>query len=282
MERIFDTVDAALADAKMSAKDIVGVGVGIAGQVDIERGLLVGTANLSRSVVDLPMGKRIEDKFGVPAAIRNDVQIAAVGELTFGAGKGIDEFVCIFVGTGIGGAIIQHGQLVKGHSGNAGEVGHTTVAYDGRVCGCGGRGHLEAYASRTAITNTLLGELRRGHESVLSDLLPDIDPARPGGAAIKSGIIAKAIKAKDPVALRVVTEAATYLGVGLASIVNFQNPQRIILGGGVIEAVDLLFDTAEAITRREAFPNAGAEVEIVRAKLGDYSGAVGAAVIAAG
>jgi glucokinase len=282
MERIFDTVDAALVDAKMSAKDIVGIGVGIAGQVDVERGLLVGTANLSRSVVDLPMGKRIKDKFGVPAAIRNDVQIAAVGELTFGAGKGIDDFVCIFVGTGIGGAIIQHGTLVKGHSGNAGEVGHTTVAYDGRICGCGGRGHLEAYASRTAITNALLGELRRGHKSVLSDLLPDIDPARPGGAAIKSGIIAKAIKAKDPVALRVVTEAATYLGVGLASIVNFQNPQRIILGGGVIEAVDLLFHTAEAVTRREAFPNAGAEVEIVRAKLGDYSGVVGAAVIAAG
>ena len=282
MERIFDTVDAALVDAKMSAKDIVGIGVGIAGQVDVERGLLVGTANLSRSVVDLPMGKRIKDKFGVPAAIRNDVQIAAVGELTFGAGKGIDDFVCIFVGTGIGGAIIQHGTLVKGHSGNAGEVGHTTVAYDGRICGCGGRGHLEAYASRTAITNALLGELRRGHKSVLSDLLPDIDPARPGGAAIKSGIIAKAIKAKDPVALRVVTEAATCLGVGLASIVNFQNPQRIILGGGVIEAVDLLFHTAEAVTRREAFPNAGAEVEIVRAKLGDYSGVVGAAVIAAG
>jgi glucokinase len=111
--------------------------------------------------------------------------------------------------------------------------------------------------------------------------LPDLDPARPGGAAIKSGIIQKAIKAKDPVALRVVTEAATYLGVGLASIVNFQNPQRIILGGGVIEAVDLLFQTAEAVTRREAFPNAGADVDIVRAKLGDYSGVVGAAVIAA-
>ena len=281
MERIFDTVDAALVDAGMTAKDIEGIGVGIAGQVDAERGLLVGTANLSRSVVDLPMGKRLKDKYGVPAAIRNDVQIAAVGELTFGSGKGIDDFVCIFVGTGIGGAIIQHGRLVKGHSGNAGEIGHTTVDFEGRICGCGGRGHLEAYASRTAITNTLLGELRRGHPSVLSELLPDIDPARPGGAAIKSGIIAKAIKAKDPVTIRIVTEAATYLGYGLASIVNFQNPQRIILGGGVIEAVDLLFETAEQVTRREAFPNAGADVEIVRAKLGDYSGAVGAAVIAA-
>lgn len=281
MERIYDTIDAALIDAKLTSKDIVGIGVGIAGQVDAEQGLLVGTANLSRSVVDLPMGKHLKDRYGVPAAIRNDVQIAAIGEYTFGAGKGIDNFVCIFVGTGIGGAIVQHGTLVKGHSGNAGELGHTTVAIEGRICGCGGRGHLEAYASRTAITAALLGELRRGHPSILSELLPGIDPAAPGGAAIKSGVLAKAVKANDPVAIQVITSAATYLGYGLASIVNFQNPQRIILGGGVIEAVDMLFEVAEAVTRREAFPNAGENVEIVRAALGDYSGVVGAAVIAA-
>lgn len=282
MERIYDTIDLALKDADISAKKTKGIGVGIAGQVDAERGLLVGTANLSRSVVDLPMGDLLTKHYGVPAAIRNDVQIAAIGELSFGAGKGIDDFVCIFVGTGIGGAIVQNGTLIKGHSGNAGELGHTTVAIEGRVCGCGGRGHLEAYASRTAITNAVLGELRRGHTSVLSDLLPDVDPARPGGAAIKSGVLAKAIKQKDEVTIRVVKDAATYLGYGLASIVNFQNPQRIILGGGVIEAVDLLFKTAEVVTRREAFPNAGKDVEIVRAALGDYSGVVGAAVIAAG
>jgi glucokinase len=282
MKRIYATVDLALDDAKMTAKDILGIGVGIAGQVDAERGLLVGTANLSRSVVDLPMAKKLNDRYGVPAQIRNDVQIAAIGEYSFGAGKGIGEFVCVFVGTGIGGAIVQDGKLVKGHSGNAGELGHTTVDIEGRVCGCGGRGHLEAYASRTAITAALLGELRRGHKSVLSELLPDIDPAAPGGTAIKSGVLAKAVKSKDDVAVQIVTSAGTYLGYGLASIVNFQNPQRIILGGGVIEAVDLLFETAETVTRREAFPNAGKEVEIVRAALGDYSGVVGAAVIAAG
>ncbi len=282
MKRIYATIDLALDDAKKSAGDMVGIGVGIAGQVDAERGLLVGTANLSRSVVDLPMARQITERYGVPAQIRNDVQIAAIGEYSFGAGKGIGDFVCVFVGTGIGGAIVQDGKLVKGYSGNAGELGHTTVDIEGRVCGCGGRGHLEAYASRTAITAALLGELRRGHTSVLSELLPDVDPAAPGGTAIKSGVIAKAVNAKDDVAVQIVTSAGTYLGYGLASIVNFQNPQRIILGGGVIEAVDLLFETAETVTRREAFPNAGKEVEIVRAALGDYSGVVGAAVIAAG
>lgn len=282
MKRIYATCDAALKDAGMTIEDVSGIGVGIAGQVDAERGLLIGTANLSRAVVDLPMADRITERYGVPAQIRNDVQIAAVGELSFGAGKDIEDFVCIFVGTGIGGAIIQHGELVKGYTGNAGELGHTTVDIEGRICGCGGRGHLESYASRTAITAALLGELRRGHTSILSELLPDVDPAAPGGTAIRSGILSKAVKAKDEVALQIVTSAATYLGYGLASIINFQNPQRIILGGGVIEAVDLIFETADQVARREAFPNAGKHVEIVRAALGDNSGVVGAAVIAAG
>jgi glucokinase len=282
MKRIYDVCDSAMADAGVKIGDIAGIGVGIAGQVDAKNGLLVGTANLSRSVVDLPMAKGISDRYGVRAEIRNDVQIAAVGEMTFGAGKGVDQFVCIFVGTGIGGAIIQHGELVAGSTNNAGELGHTTVDIEGRVCGCGGRGHLEAYASRTAITAALLGEMRRGHETILSDLLPDVDPAAPGGSAIRSGILARAVKAKDEVAVQIVTSAGTYLGYAMASIVNFLNPELIILGGGVIEAVDLMFETAETVTRREAFPNAGKAVKIKRAALGDNSGIVGAAVIAAG
>jgi glucokinase len=282
MKRIYDVCDSAMADAGVKIGDIAGIGVGIAGQVDAKNGLLVGTANLSRSVVDLPMAKGISDRYGVRAEIRNDVQIAAVGEMTFGAGKGVDQFVCIFVGTGIGGAIIQHGELVAGSTNNAGELGHTTVDIEGRVCGCGGRGHLEAYASRTAITAALLVEMRRGHETILSDLLPDVDPAAPGGSAIRSGILARAVKAKDEVAVQIVTSAGTYLGYAMASIVNFLNPELIILGGGVIEAVDLMFETAETVTRREAFPNAGKAVKIKRAALGDNSGIVGAAVIAAG
>ncbi|HYI24783.1 MAG TPA: ROK family protein [Thermomicrobiales bacterium] len=282
MKRIYSVCDDAMTAADVTIDEIAGIGVGIAGQVDADKGLLVGTANLSRSVVNLPMAKGISDRYGVRAEIRNDVQIAAVGEKTFGAGKGVDQFVCIFVGTGIGGAIIQHGELVAGSTNNAGELGHTTVEVDGRVCGCGGRGHLEAYASRTAITAALLGEMRRGHTSVLSDLLPDVDPAAPPTAAIRSGILSKAVKAQDDVAIRIVTGAGTYLGYAMASIVNFLNPELIILGGGLIEAVDLMFETADAVTRREAFPNAGEAVKIKRAALGDNSGVVGAAVIAAG
>jgi glucokinase len=217
----------------------------------------------------------------VKAVLRNDVQIAAIGEARFGAGQGIDDFICVFVGTGIGGAIVRNGTLIPGFSGNAGEIGHTTIDQGGRICGCGGRGHLEAYASRTAITKVILGELRRGRTSVVTDLVKDLDPTHEQ-AAIRSGVLKKAVKEKDKVVIETITEAGKYLGLGLASMVNFVNPQRIILGGGVIESVDLLFKQAEFWTRHESLPKAGEDVEIVRSKLGDYSGVVGAAMIAAG
>lgn len=280
MDRIYEVVDGALADARLQANDCKGIGVGIAGQVDAERGLLIGTANLSRSVVELPMAKLLKDRYKIPAVLRNDVQIAAAGEYRFGAGKNCDDFLCVFIGTGIGGAIVKNGEILPGAAGNAGEIGHTTIMADGRVCGCGGRGHLEAYASRTAMTRTILGELRRGRKSVVSELIPDLDPTDVR-AAIKSGVLRKAIKSKDEVVIETVKDAGKYLGYGLASMVNFVNPQRIVLGGGVIDSVDLLFKTAEKWTRKESLPYAGEQVEIVKASLGDYSGVIGAAVIAA-
>lgn len=279
MARIYEVVDGALKDAGMKAKDVTGIGVGIAGQVDAQRGLLIGTANLSRSVVNLPMAELLTRKYKVPAALRNDVQIAAIGEHRFGAGRDCNDFMCVFVGTGIGGAIVRNGELIPGFSGNAGEIGHTTIEAHGRICGCSARGHLEAYASRTAITKVILGELRRGRKSVVTKLVDDLDPTRET-SAIRSGVLKKAIKEKDAVVTETIVEAGKYLGLGLASMVNFVNPQRIILGGGVIESVDLLFRQAEHWTRQEALPVAGDKVEIVKSKLGDYSGVAGAAVIA--
>lgn len=279
MERIYESIDAALEAADLKAEDCAGIGVGIAGQVDAERGLLIGTANLSRSVVDLPMAKLLKERYDIPAVLRNDVQIAAVGENRFGAGRDCDDFLCVFIGTGIGGAIVKNGKILPGASGNAGEIGHTTIEAHGRICGCGARGHLEAYASRTAITKVILGELRRGRTSIVTELIPGLDPTD-ATVAIKSGVMKKAVKAGDVVVTETIVEAGKYIGLGLASMVNFVNPKRIVLGGGVIDSVDLLFETAEYWTRHEALPHAGKQVEIVKAELGDYSGAIGAAVIA--
>jgi glucokinase len=282
VERLSTTIDEAIGSAGLPKKTrLAGIGVGIAGQVDSERGVLLGAPNLSQATVDLPLGAMLSKRFGVPAALLNDVQVAAIGEASFGAGRKAPDFLCVFVGTGIGGAIVRNGELVRGASGSAGEIGHIIVAANGRYCGCGGKGHLEAYASRTAITHAILNELRRGRASVVTSLAPEIDRSAPGGTALRSGVLAKAIEAGDELVIEAVRDAATWLGYGLASAIDLLNPSRIILGGGVIESVPLLFDLAAARARQESLAAPAAAVEIVRARLGDYSGVVGAAVAAA-
>jgi len=282
MERIYDSGEAAIRDAKIGKKfDIIGIGVGIAGQVDTERGVLIGTPNLSQATLELPIVDLLRKHFGVPAALRNDVQIAAMGEARFGAGKDTADFLCVFVGTGIGGSLVRKGELVTGASGSAGEIGHLTIDAGGRLCGCGGRGHLEAYASRTAMTRALLGELKRGRSTLLTDLMPDLEGDASSGTAIRSGVLAKAVAAGDELVIETITEAGHYLGLGLASAMNLLNPGLIILGGGVIEALDLLFDVAANQARREALPVAATSVKIVKAGLGDNSGVVGAALLGA-
>jgi glucokinase len=282
ISRISETIDLAIKDAKLTKKaSIAGIGIGIAGQVDAERGMLLGAPNLSQATVNLPMASLLSERYKVPVRLRNDVQIAARGEAAFGAGRKSDDFLCVFVGTGVGGALVRDGKLVTGATGTAGEIGHLVIDANGRLCGCGGRGHLEAYASRTAITKMILGDLRRGRPSILNELIGQKSDEEPGGTAIRSGILAKAVEQGDELATEAIMQAGTYLGFGLASAINLLNPARIILGGGVIEAVDLLFSVASNHARREALPTPGNAVEIVRAKLGDHAGVVGAAIIGA-
>ena len=281
--KIHGATDAALKSAKLKPKELLGIGVGAAGQVDAREGVLLGTPNLSQAVIDLPIAASLRKKYGVNAALRNDVQVAATGELAFGAGLGVQDFICCFVGTGVGGAVVTGGTLVSGASGSAGEIGHIVVDTGGRLCGCGGRGHLEAYASRTAITFSLMGDLKRGRTSILTELAPDLSTAAmwPESGAVKSGVLEDALKAGDELVTETITEAGRYLGYGLASVINLLNPQRIVLGGGVIESVGLMFDIAVEYARREALAAPCQAVEFTRAKLGDHAGVVGAALIGA-
>jgi glucokinase len=283
LERIEAVVDAALRSAKMKPKQLAGIGVGAAGQVDAERGVLLGTPNLSQAVIDLPIAESLAKRYGIPAALRNDVQVAATGELAFGAGKNLSDFICCFVGTGVGGAVVNDGRLITGASGSAGEIGHIVVDTGGRLCGCGGRGHLESYSSRTAITFSLMGDLKRGRDSILRKLAPELSTAAmwPESGAVRSGVLQQAIEQHDQLVIETVSEAGRYLGYGLASVINLLNPERIVLGGGVIESVPLLYDVAVEYARRESLAAPGARVSFSRAKLGDHAGVVGAALIAA-
>ena len=277
--KLFDVVDDAMSEASLPKKTrLAGIGVGIAGVVNNEQGVLLSAPNLSQAAVNLPLGQLLSDRYGVPVRFLNDVQVAAIGEAVFGAGAKIADFMCVFVGTGVGGAYVRDGRLVRGATGSAGEIGHLIVDSGGRHCGCGGRGHLEAYASRTAITADILNAIKLGRRSELTKLVPDF---RSSGA-LRSGILAKAIEEGDSLAIEAVQDAAGYLGLGLASVINLLNPTRIVIGGGVVESVPMLFEVAEQRAKREALEVPGNAVEIVRAKLGDYSGVTGAALLGSG
>lgn len=275
--RILELTAAALSDAKLADDDIVAIGVGAAGQIDRKAGILLHSPNMP--LHDLPLGQLLGKQFNKPVLVGNDVEVAAMGEYRYGAGKGYRNFVCVFVGTGIGCGIIQNGQLYTGMTGTAGEVGHMVIEAGGRICGCGGRGCLEAYASRTAITTAILAEIHHGRPSVLSKDVQEL--VKEGDTIIRSGILADAIQQKDELVIEAVSEAANYLGYGLASILNFYNPECLILGGGVTEAIDLLFETAVHRARTVALTLPAKQTPILRTKLGDFSGVVGAACLGA-
>jgi glucokinase len=272
IERLLTVVQDAIAAANLpDGTALAGMGIGIAGQVDRTHGVLLAGPNLGVGLNNLPLAHLLHERFEVPVVVGNDVEVATRGEQTFGAARECDDFVCVFVGTGIGSGIVQGGQVYRGATGTAGEIGHTVVQFGGRLCGCGGRGHLEAYASRTAITKVLLAELTRGRKSLLREL---VDPE---DTAIRSKMIARCLNEGDEVVIEAVSEAADYLGVGLGSLISFYNPRRIVLGGGLIEATQLLFDRASTRAREVALPGPGRQAEIVRTVLGDNAGIVGAA-----
>jgi glucokinase len=276
-QRTIELATAALDSAKLSADDLLAIGVGAAGQIDRQAGVVLDAPNLG--VRNMALGSVLNKQFNRPVYIGNDVEVAAQGEYLYGSGQGYNNFVCIFVGTGIGSGIVQNGRMYTGLTGTAGEVGHMPIHANGRICGCGARGCLEAYASRTAITKALMAEIHHGRASILAD--DAAKQIKEGETIIRSGILADAIQKKDDLTIDVVKDAANFLGYGLAAVMNFYNPECIVLGGGVIERLDLLFDTAVQRARTVALSECANKTPIVRARLGDFSGVVGAASLGA-
>ena len=277
-QRTIELATAALEAAKLpDGASITAIGIGAAGQIDRKAGVVVDAPNLG--VKNMHLGDILGKQFGVPVAVGNDVEVAALGEYIYGAGHGFSNFVCVFVGTGIGSGIVQNGRMYTGLTGTAGEVGHMVIEANGRICGCGSRGCLEAYASRTAITRAIMAEIHHGRPSWLAE--EAAQQLLGGETIIRSGLLAKALEQKDELTIEILTEAADYLGIALGSIMNFYNPEAIILGGGVIEAIDLLFEGAVHRARVTALSAPAHGTKILRAKLGDFSGVVGAACLGA-
>ena len=270
-ERLKSAIDELLAETNIDLKEIEGIGIGSAGMIDRQKGVLILAPNLGVSQV--PITEPLSKHYSLPCRLANDLEVSTLGELEFGAGRQCNSFVCIFVGTGIGSGIICDGKPYLGFTGTAGEIGHTIVVPDGRKCGCGAAGCLETYASRTAVAKDILAGLEKGFHSSISD---KIDLSK---GIIRSKALASAVQAGDELVVGAVTKAAQYMGIGLASLVNFYNPQCIILGGGLIEAVSLYYDIAVKETRLRALSVPGRKLDIVKAELGDFAGIIGAAML---
>ncbi len=274
IDRISDCIKEAFKKSEVSEDTIRAIGIGAPGPLDPETGVVIFAPNLGWK--DVPLKTELEERIGIPTFVDNDVNVGTLGEHTYGAGRGVQNLVGIFVGTGIGGGIIMNGELFHGASKTAGEIGHIIVQEGGAKCGCGNRGCLEALASRTAMTKQLRnGILKEGKKSIITKLT-DGDLQQ-----IRSGTLAKALRSKDKLTQNVFRKATKYLGVGIGSIVNFLNPDMIVLGGGVVEALDKDFikDIRKA-AKKYALPDTLKGVQIVRAQLGDDAGVLGAAALA--
>ena len=260
-----------LVETKLSTKDIEGIGFGFPGQVDYKSGVVRLAPNIP-GWVDVPIAKLIEDEFKIPTRVDNDVRCAALGELNYGAGKGCENLICITVGTGIGSGLIINGKLVRGASNAAGEIGHIKLQmHDGPICGCGDTGCMEAFASGPSIVAMAENYIRGGKSTKFREMA--------NGAQITPYIVCEAAKAGDPVAKTIFTIMGEYIGIGLASVVNLLNPEKIIVGGGVADAGDLLLNPMKQTLKDRAMKIAGDAVEIVPAQLGNTAGVIGASLL---
>ncbi len=268
-DKILETLDELLNSSPVSKSDIASIGLGLAGQVDREKGILINGANLECK--DFHVKELIEQKYNIPVFCGNDVEVAALGELIYGAGRGFKDIVCIFVGTGIGSSIIKNGKIHYGASGSAGEIGHIIVDLNGRSCSCGGNGCLEAYASRSAIESRILGAVKKGRKSIITEFT--------NAGSISSKHIKKSLDARDEVVTQYVNEAIEYLSGGIASVMNFYNPELIILGGGLIQSIDEIYLSTIKKARAKALPVPSGITKFKKAELEDYSGVIGAAML---
>ena len=270
VQRIIETVEKAICKAQIPMSQISSIGIGAAGQVDRKNGVLISAPNLN--CFDVELKKILEEHFNIPTYVGNDVEVATLGEMKFGSGVGYNNFVCIFVGTGIGSGIVCDGKHLKGATGTAGEIGHIIVDSGGRLCGCGGHGCLEAYASRSAIEKKILGSMKKGHKSIIAESIKE-------SGVIRSSDLSDALDAGDEIVLNAITEASEYLSSGLASVINFYNPELIILGGGLMEAIDSFYDLTVKKTIAKALAVPAAKTKIMKTQLKDFSGIIGAATL---
>lgn len=247
--------------------EVMGIGIGVPGLVS-DKGVVTFSPNIPFKDYDLQ--GILSKKYAVPVVVGNDVNVAVYGEYKFAGLGHLRHVIGLFIGTGVGGAIIIDGKLYTGQ-GSAGELGHMVVNANGAYCGCGSQGCLEAYASKTAMQHHIENQLQKGRVSLMKDF------AETDGSVIKSSTIQKAYEAKDTLAKDVVHTSSKYIGIAVGSLINIFHPELLILSGGVIESMgDVMLPLIKQEAQRHTMPGLLDTVTFKSSKLGDEAGVYGA------
>jgi glucokinase len=263
---IAKAIDTKLEELGMAKSKLGGIGMGAPGPVNLESGLIYETPNLGW--INYPLRDHLELETGLPAVIDNDANIAALGEMWKGAGDGAKDLICVTLGTGVGGGLISNGEIIHGVNGAGGEIGHVTVVPEGGAqCGCGKTGCIETIASATGIVRIAKEKLQSSdHDSILKTV-----------SDLTSKDVFEAAEKGDSLAVEVIDYVTFQLGLVLANLSNGLNPEKIVIGGGVSKAGDLLISRVEQYFKRFAFPRVAKAASISVATLGNDAGVIGGA-----
>ena len=271
VKRILFAIKDTLGKTDLEVVRLSGIAIAAAGILDAKNGVVTSSPSLT-GWHNVPLRDMILVELGADICLINDASAAALGEHRFGAGRGTENLVYLTVSTGIGGGIIIDGSLYNGTDGCAGEIGHMIIEAEGPQCNCGNFGCLEILASGTAMANEAKRRIGRNEASCISEF----SVGNPDN--ITAEIVALAAKQGDSLACEVINRAAYYLGVGLANVVNIFNPEVIIIGGGVSKMGDMLLRPARKVVKQRAFRLPARTARIVRSRLGDKVGIIGAAI----
>ena len=257
-----ESEDALLDDLEAAVRDLLddtvaAVCFGVPSRIDQRVGVAIGSVNIP--LVMCPLRDVMHDRLGLPVAIENDANAAAIAEWKVGAGRGTQDMIMLTLGTGVGGGLILGGRPYRGSIGAGAELGHVVIVHDGELCSCGGRGHLESYVSGTAAE-------RLAQEAF--------------GPAVDAHRLVRLANEGDATAVDILTEIGRKLGSGLGSLINTFDPELIVIGGGFAAAGDLILEPAHELLAREALQPMRDSVRIVRAELGTSAGMVGAGMAA--
>jgi len=271
VKHIAECTQKVMDDSKLPQENILGVGIGSPGLLNPETGQLKIVTNVP-NLNEVYMAKGISDFLKKPAFLDNDVNAMSLGEFYYGSGKGKQNVIALTVGTGVGGGIILNGQLYRGSTFTAGEIGHMSIARDGKHCGCGNYGCLERYVGKEGIIERFEMYKSKGIETSIDKYLEE--------GKVTPKAIAMAAKDGDKISIEVLKESGEILGHAIASLVNILNPEMVIIGGGISNAGDLLMEPVRLGMLKHAYTIPAAAVKIVRAQLGNDAGLVGAASLA--